>query len=62
MALLSNISYGVQLFAAELIFLYAFPRRRVFPPRIALALAAILAVSFCVKCSPAPQPHSRAFC
>lgn len=45
MALLSNISYGVQLFAAELIFLYAFPRRRVFPPRIALALAAILAVN-----------------
>ena len=35
MALLSNISYGVQLFAAELIFL----------PRIALALAAILAVN-----------------
>ena len=46
MEMLSNVSYGLQLFFAEIIFLYPFPRRRHFVLRILTAFALILGTNY----------------
>ena len=46
MEMLSNVSYGLQLFFAEIIFLYPFPKRRHFSLRILTAFALILGTNW----------------
>ena len=46
MEMLSNVSYGLQLFFAEIIFLYPFPKRRHFVLRILTAFALILGTNY----------------
>ena len=46
MEMLSNVSYGLQLFFAEIIFLYPFPKRRHFVLRILTAFAMILGTNY----------------
>ena len=46
MEIMNNISYGLQLFFAEMIFLYSFPKRQYFGLRILTAFALVLGINY----------------